>query len=77
MISDQQNIIVAIALPVLNEEKTLDKNVRIILEYIDKNIHRYQVMICIADNGSNDKTEEISRKLELNFPEKVFYYKEL
>ena len=51
-----------IVVPVLNEEKILQKSITTLDEYIAKHLpYRYQ--ITIADNGSQDKTLEIAKNL--------------
>ena len=52
-----------IAIPVLNEEKDLEKQINKIIKYINKEIPKTKIGIVIADNGSTDKTSEISNKL--------------
>ena len=51
-----------IVVPVLNEEKILQKSIMTLDEYMAKHLpYRYQ--ITIADNGSQDKTLEIAKNL--------------
>lgn len=51
-----------IVVPVLNEEKILQKSITTLDEYMAKHLpYRYQ--ITIADNGSQDKTLEIAKSL--------------
>ena len=51
-----------IVVPVLNEEKILQKSITTLDEYMAKHLlYRYQ--ITIADNGSHDKTLEIAKRL--------------
>lgn len=51
-----------IVVPVLNEEKILQKSITTLDEYMAKHLpYRYQ--ITIADNGSHDKTLEIAKNL--------------
>lgn len=51
-----------IVVPVLNEEKILQKSITTLDEYMAKHLpYRYQ--ITIADNGSHDKTLEIANNL--------------
>ena len=51
-----------IVVPVLNEEKILQKSITTLDEYMAKHLpYRYQ--ITIADNGSQDKTLEIAKNL--------------
>ena len=51
-----------VTIPVLNEEKTLEKNVLIALDFIKSHVTPH-FKIVIADNGSTDKTEEIAINL--------------
>ncbi len=54
--------LVDIVVPVLNEEKILQKSIMTLDEYMAKHLpYRYQ--ITIADNGSQDKTLEIAENL--------------
>jgi len=55
-----------ILLPVLNEELRLEDGVVKSVKYFEKNFSG-QYEINIMDNGSTDKTEAISRKLEKRF----------
>jgi len=62
-----------ITIPVLNEEETLDRQVRMLhaflLEYYPD---RGQWQIVIADNGSTDRTLEIAQSLSAQIPEVTF-----
>lgn len=53
---------VLITIPVLNEEKELEKNIKILADFLAKNF-KYDWEIEIADNGSIDKTPQIAKKL--------------
>jgi glycosyltransferase involved in cell wall biosynthesis len=65
-----------IVIPVLNEESLLESNIKQILKYISQGTkNNYNYKIIIADNGSVDKTEEIGKKLSLDYEGKVFYHK--
>jgi len=67
---------VDVVIPVLNEQDTLEKNILIILDYINNNINdEYQCRIVIADNGSTDDTPQISRQLEESNPGVIYYQK--
>lgn len=57
-----------LTIPVLNEEKTLEKNVLKALEFCKKEVTPI-VQIVIADNGSTDQTCVIGQKLAKNFEE--------
>ena len=55
-------LFIDIVVPVLNEEKILQKSITTLDEYMAKHLpYRYQ--ITIADNGSQDKTPEIAKSL--------------
>ena len=54
--------LIDIVVPVLNEEKILQKSITTLDEYMAKHLpYRYQ--ITIADNGSQDKTLAIAKNL--------------
>ncbi len=57
---------VNILFPVLNEEKRLEKGIRETVNYMEKNIDN-PYFLTIVDNGSTDKTEEISNQLSREF----------
>jgi len=58
----------AITIPVYNEESTLYDNIKTITEYIKHHITNTSTRIIIADNGSTDSTEEISKRLSVEIP---------
>ena len=67
---------VDIVIPVLNEQGTLEKNINIILDFIEKNLSKdYQCQIIIADNGSIDDTPSIAKKIEQSNNGKVLYHR--
>ena len=52
--------LIDIVVPVLNEEKVLQKSITTLDEYMARHLpYRYQ--ITVADNGSQDKTLELAR----------------
>ena len=54
--------LIDIVVPVLNEEKILQKSITMLDEYMAKHLpYRYQ--ITIANNGSQDKTLEVAKNL--------------
>lgn len=57
-----------ITIPVLNEEKTLERNVLKALHFCKEKVTP-QVQIIIADNGSTDQTATIGKKLAENYDE--------
>lgn len=59
-----------VTIPVLNEEETLEQQVRILHQFLLKNFpDTAQWQIVIADNGSTDATPQIAAKLSLDLPE--------
>ena len=59
-----------VTIPVLNEEETLDKQVRILHTFLSQHFpDKSQWKIVIADNGSTDRTEAIANNLAIEFPE--------
>ena len=59
--------LIDIVVPVLNEEKILQKSITTLDEYMAKHLpYRYQ--ITIADNGSQDETLEIAKRLAEKYP---------
>lgn len=58
------NPTIEITIPILNEESTLDKQVRKAHHFIERNFGDLaQITIILADNGSTDATPEIARLL--------------
>tara|TARA_B110000483_G_C17950302_1_gene448007 strand:+ start:8 stop:742 length:735 start_codon:yes stop_codon:yes gene_type:complete len=53
-----------ITIPVLNEEISLVKQINVLLDYISKNLkEKYSVSVVIANNGSNDLTQDLGKML--------------
>ena len=53
-----------ITIPVLDEEQTLDRQVRKAIQFIQNEIsHPFKIGLVIADNGSTDRTSEIASEL--------------
>ena len=57
-----------IALPVLNEESILKKNVMFLYEFLDKNLSDIEWKIIIVDNGSSDSTQSLGEYLSKEKP---------
>lgn len=63
-----------ITIPVLNEELRLEKGITETIQFLDKQYVK-DYIITIADNGSTDRTEEISNNLINLYPSKIKYIK--
>ncbi|MCB0615045.1 MAG: glycosyltransferase, partial [Phaeodactylibacter sp.] len=62
-----------ITIPVLNEEATLEQNVRTLHRFLREHFTQAgQWQIVIADNGSTDRTLDIARALSEEVPEITF-----
>ena len=62
-----------VTIPVLNEEETLDQQVRTLHAFLSRHFpDTSQWKIVIADNGSTDKTKEIGTALSQDLPEVQF-----
>ena len=57
-----------ITLPCFNEEQVLEKNIKTILDYAQKELNDYDWTILVIDNASSDKTFEIAKKLNQQNP---------
>ena len=55
-----------IVIPVLNEELSLSRSVNKLYESISSSLTNYNWKINIVDNGSTDKTSEISKEFSSN-----------
>ncbi len=62
-----------VTIPVLNEEETLEKNVKILHHFLKDHFPESgQWQIVIADNGSTDQTARIAQRMSETIPEVVF-----
>ena len=61
-----------ITVPVLNEEKILDRNIKILHQHLSDNFLSYSWNIIVADNGSTDRTENIGMSLT-NYSDLIKY----
>ena len=62
-----KKIKIDVILPVFNESKVLEQQLRILKEYINhNNFHSYVIYLTVVDNGSTDRTQEIAKKLLKN-----------
>ncbi len=64
---------VAVAIPVYNEERALPETMPVLREFLAGPEFPYEWTIYIADNASIDKTPEVSRELEKQFPGEIEY----
>jgi glycosyltransferase involved in cell wall biosynthesis len=55
-------------IPVLNEERVLERSVRALHAFLSDNLQRHAWRIVIADNGSTDGTFGIGKRLEDTLP---------
>ena len=58
---------VEITIPVFNEEKELEKNIKKLHAFCKENLNNYSWHITIADNASSDNTPDIASLLAKNF----------
>jgi len=61
-------------LPTYNEKKVIEQNTQKLLNYIKTNLGSYEWNILIADNGSDDGTVDISKKLSSQIPEIKYFH---
>lgn len=57
-----------VVIPVLNEERTLARNVQTVVSFMSDNIDDYEWAVVIADNGSTDATPSICQNLSEQDP---------
>ena len=65
---------VIFVLPTYNEAKIVENNTLKLLEYLKNNLKGYQWEILIADNGSNDNTVNIAKKLSDQYTEVNYFH---
>jgi glycosyltransferase involved in cell wall biosynthesis len=62
-----------ITIPVLNEEKTIEKHIHTLMAYLEKTIDKtIHWDVCIADNGSRDSTFSLILKLAERYPQLTY-----
>ncbi len=59
---------VEITIPVYNEEKELEDNIKKLADFCSKNLSKYDWTITVADNASSDNTPIIAANLSKNNP---------
>ena len=60
---------VEIVVPIYNEGKELENNIKALHAFLKKNLRDYSWHITIADNASTDECPSIAKKLSKNFHE--------
>jgi len=65
---ERNKIKVEVDLPVLNEERVIEKSVTTLVDFLKKNCP-YRWNIVVVDNGSSDRTPEIAKMLSRKFKE--------
>lgn len=65
---------IEITIPVLDEQDTLEKQIKRIDEYLEYNFAGEKISIIIADNGSIDRTESIANQLSCEI-QRISYIK--
>lgn len=66
---------VDIVVPVFNEEEDVARNIPVLRDFLMKTGFPYEWRIVIGDNGSTDRTPEVSRELEAKYPGQVAYFR--
>lgn len=66
-------LVVDVVVPVYNEEDDVPKNIPILRDFLAGPDFLYGWRIVISDNGSTDRTPEVSRLLEERYPGEVTY----
>src|SRR3989344_573388 len=64
---------VEISVPVYNEEEELEKNIKKLSDFCNKNLKNYDWGITIADNASVDNTPIIASNIEKNNPKVALF----
>lgn len=64
---------VTLAVPCLNEEAVIENTIVTTLEFAERELAVFELLIVIADNGSTDDTEAIGQRLERDNPGRVAY----
>ena len=65
----QKKYSVGVVIPVYNEEKELEENIKVLHRFLSNNLKDWKWKITIADNASTDNTLNIAQKLAKNVPE--------
>lgn len=59
-------------IPLYNEEKILEENVKNLIAFLDRMDLPYEILL--GSNGSTDRTEEIGRRLDSKYDQVVFFH---
>jgi len=63
---------VSVIIPVYNEEKIIRKNTERLVDFLEKEFPKFEILIC--SNGSNDNTIGIGKGLEKKFKNRVRFF---
>lgn len=73
--ADNSALMVDVVVPVYNEEVDIARNIPTLRDYLSSAAFPYGWRIIIGDNGSTDRTPEVSREQERLYPGQVVYYR--
>ena len=68
-------VTVDVVVPVFNEEVDISRNIPVLRDFLAGPAFPYDWRIVIGDNGSTDRTPEISRELEAKYPGQLVYFR--
>lgn len=66
---------VQVVVPVYNEETDVARNIPLLRDFLASDVFPYDWKIIIGDNGSTDRTAEVSQGLALDYPSDIAYYR--
>jgi glycosyltransferase involved in cell wall biosynthesis len=66
---------VEVVVPVYNEETDVGRNIPVLRDFLSGDTFPYEWKIIIGDNGSTDRTPEVSQDLARQYPDDVAYYR--
>lgn len=70
---NQKPFTILIAFPVYNEDAIINKSIKTLRDFCEKNFSDYNWKIIISDNNSTDRTAEMAKKIEKESNNRVFY----
>lgn len=66
---------VELVVPVYNEETDVGRNIPVLRDFLSGDLFPYEWKIVIGDNGSTDRTAEVSQAVARQYPDDVAYYR--